>query len=494
MKKLAEHMDKKLLLLICVSFVISLVFLMFASPYSTPLNDYYGYDSAVFTVLGRGTAEGRIPYLDLYDNKGPMIFYIDALGWLMGGRLGIFFLQVIFMTFVLITIYKMARLFVGIGWAWLSWAIFAFLYCGTVGEGNMTEEWSLIFTLLPLYMALGYIRKKQLIGEHPLWYSLVYGLCIGVQLMFRVTNAFPLGGMIIAFAVLLIREKNYKALWKNALIVLLGVVIVIAPFVLYFRKVGAFDYFIYASLLHNFHYAAGGAADKTVLDWLYLLARVSMTFVTVVLSVLFVRKEKISKEEALLICCADIVGSVAMIFGYSYKHYFLLLAPAILASFVMLSEGIERSALLKKKLACLLLALFCVLPYAPQSAIHAGKSILFNFCGYLDSEVKAMEEINSHITDHRDSVWGYDASANVYMYLDVVPCFRHFTTQVWMMQDSPFTRTEIENLLENDPPVWVVAAWEDDDVRTMLTETYGYELEISLEYGGALGLYHFPTE
>lgn len=64
---------------------MGLVFLLFASPYTTPLNPYYGYDSAVFMVLGKGVAAGKLPYLDLYDNKGPMIFYINALGYLLGG-------------------------------------------------------------------------------------------------------------------------------------------------------------------------------------------------------------------------------------------------------------------------------------------------------------------------------------------------------------------------------------------------------------------------
>ena len=492
MKKLLDQIDKKIWLLLIASFVISVVFMLFASPYTTPLNEYYGFDSAVFMVLGRGLAEGKLPYLELYDNKGPMIFLVDALGWMMGGRLGLFFLQCIFMTFVLALAYRLVRLFADRSWAWLGLAVFAFLYCGTVGEGNMTEEWSLLFTLLPLYMALRYLRSGRRIAEHPLWYSLIYGLCMGVQFMFRVTNAFPLCGMILAFLILLIREKGFKALWLNALVVLGGIVIVVAPFVVYYKAVGAYDLFIYATLLHNFSYATGGAAAKTLADWLYMAARISMTPAVIVLSVILVRKKRLACSEAVLIGCVSVLGAFAMCFGYSYKHYFLLLAPAILASFGLCLEGICRSGLEKgrERLACLLLALFCVLPYAPQSAIHAGKSILFNFCGYLDSDVASMREIDSYITDHRDSVWGYDVKANMYMYLDVVPCFRYFTTQSWMAQDTPFMQTEIEEMLETDPPYWILTDG-SPELREWITGSYDYELAAAVDEGLCPRLYRY---
>lgn len=84
-KNLADRADRTPGLLLGITMAMGLVFLLFASPYTTPLNPYYGYDSAVFMVLGKGVAAGKLPYLDLYDNKGPMIFYINALGYLLGG-------------------------------------------------------------------------------------------------------------------------------------------------------------------------------------------------------------------------------------------------------------------------------------------------------------------------------------------------------------------------------------------------------------------------
>ena len=94
-----------------------------------------------------------------------------------------------------------------------------------------------------------------------------------------------------------------------------------------------------------------------------------------------------------------------------------------------------------------------------------------------------MAEINTYITDHRDSVLGYNTRCRVYLYLDVDPCFRHCMTQEWMMRDSPFIAEEVDAFLRDTPPVWVVTTGSDEAEETLLTERYGYEKVAGLEYG-----------
>ena len=492
LKKADENVPLRWILLA----LLSLCFLLMASPYTTPLNRYYGYDSSVFLSFGKAMTHGKRLYIDLYDNKGPMIFCLNALGYLLGGRTGVFALQVVFMTFTFALLYRLGRFYGSPAAAWATVAVCAFLYCGTVGEGDMTEEWSLSFSLLPLVLGLGFMRSGRPVKEHPWLCSLIYGLCLGVQLMLRVTNAAVVAGLLLAFAVLLIKEKSWGALVKNILMVLLGAAAMIAPFVVHYRATGAYDAFIYASLLHNFRYAAGGAAEKTVLDWLYWAARVVMAPVGLVVCASLERSGKIHPGAALTVGCTGVISALVTSRGYSYKHYFLILAPAACAAFAMILGALERSEHKGKKRAGLLAALLAVmlLPYAPQAAVHAGKGILFNFAGYLDDEAASMEEIDRQITDHRDSVLGYNTRCNIYLYLDVDPCFRHCMTQDWMMRDSPFIREELDTLFRTDPPVWVVANKNDRDVERMLTEDYGYIRTAEVSYGLKPALYRCAWE
>ncbi len=85
MKKLGKYLDERSLPRLGVLLCFSAVFMLFASPYTTPLNAYYGYDSAVFMSFGKGITHGLRLYLDLYDNKGPMIFLFQR-PWLSARR------------------------------------------------------------------------------------------------------------------------------------------------------------------------------------------------------------------------------------------------------------------------------------------------------------------------------------------------------------------------------------------------------------------------
>ena len=49
---------------------------------------YCGYDSAIFQTIGKYWAQGSVPYRDLFDHKGPLIFFIDMLGYWLHGRAG----------------------------------------------------------------------------------------------------------------------------------------------------------------------------------------------------------------------------------------------------------------------------------------------------------------------------------------------------------------------------------------------------------------------
>ena len=208
MKKLGKYLDERSLPRLGVLLCFSAVFMLFASPYTTPLNAYYGYDSAVFMSFGKGITHGLRLYLDLYDNKGPMIFYFNALGYLLGGRMGLWILQVVFMTFAFELSYRTARLFTGRGTAWLSVIVLLFLYCGTVGEGNMTEEWSLVFSLLPLWLSLRFIKTGAPAYRHPKWYSVIYGVCFGVNFMMRATNAAIVCGVLGYVSIILYDLNN----------------------------------------------------------------------------------------------------------------------------------------------------------------------------------------------------------------------------------------------------------------------------------------------
>ena len=81
---------------------VATVFVYVFSYSTSPLYPYYyGGDTAQFLTIGKAWYFGKIPYIDMFDHKGPFIFWIDMLGFLIGKgeKYGIAILQVIFMFF-----------------------------------------------------------------------------------------------------------------------------------------------------------------------------------------------------------------------------------------------------------------------------------------------------------------------------------------------------------------------------------------------------------
>lgn len=461
-----------------VSFVLSALVLLIFSVYNTPLNNYYGYDSAFFQLIGKGIANGKIPYIDLYDQKGPMVFYINALGYLLtGSRLGVFLLQILFMTASLCVVYRLARLWLNSSVSFGILFAYLFLYIGTVQEGNMTEEWSQIFLLLPLYLSLRFLKSSAAVSEHPKRYSFLYGVCFGALLMFRVTNAASVGGLILAFIILFCREKKARQLLVHALLVLLGAAVVIAPFCLYFVRVNAFDEFIHASITHNFSYATGGVSARGLRGWVSILGSVFFAVPFCAAYRPLTESGTLDTRTYILLAGYTLVGAVSMFFGYTYRHYFLNLVPAVTAVLLIgIAWGIrtapEHRGKARRAIAAALLV--CLLPFVPQAARQCGKVVLYTGLHQLDRDVQRGEALSAAITSDRDSVWGYNVEAQAYLYADLLPCFRFFALQEWMEASDARIAPEIGDRLANDPPVWVFLGREEEGMIEKLL-SLGYE-------------------
>ena len=75
--------------LLYAGFLIYSGWLMLQSP-NSPLSNVPEYvDSGVFQYIGRKILEGYMPYRDIFDHKGPLLYLINALGLQLMGRNGI---------------------------------------------------------------------------------------------------------------------------------------------------------------------------------------------------------------------------------------------------------------------------------------------------------------------------------------------------------------------------------------------------------------------
>lgn len=101
----SERNKEPVCLLVC--FIIAVFFCLIISEDTSPLYDRAGGDSAMYYVIGRGWVQGVLPYSGLFDQKGPIIYLVNACGYLLTHSIrGVFCIQCLFMTFTVYVSYR----------------------------------------------------------------------------------------------------------------------------------------------------------------------------------------------------------------------------------------------------------------------------------------------------------------------------------------------------------------------------------------------------
>ena len=76
----------------CIFCLLSL--LITANSYSNPLgNGYTSIDSSVTLYMAKLMKQGKIIYLDMFDHKGPLLFFINYLAYLINPKWGIWMIE-----------------------------------------------------------------------------------------------------------------------------------------------------------------------------------------------------------------------------------------------------------------------------------------------------------------------------------------------------------------------------------------------------------------
>lgn len=220
---------------------------------------YYGGDTAQFLTIGKAWWLGKIPYIEMFDHKGPFIFWIDMLGYAItnGQKYGVAFLQIFFLFFTILAFYQISQLLYknksyGLAVVFIALIAMKRNYC----DGNTVEEYCLPFISWSIYGILCYWKNENYLEHDPKW-TFLYGLTFGISFLTRITNFLPVCMGLGLIFVHLLYKKQYRNIGKNILTGVFGAAVLILPFLLYFLQKNALYECIYGTLLYNFEYAEG---------------------------------------------------------------------------------------------------------------------------------------------------------------------------------------------------------------------------------------------
>lgn len=448
---------------------LAVIFVTIYSYSTSPFFVFEGVDSCVFKSMGLAILKGKTPYVDFFDHKGPVLYFINALGqWLIPGRLGIWSLQILADTVVFAFLYRISRYFLDGTKSVLILLVTLFIYGGVYQEGNQCEEWIFLAVAPALYVSLSVIigQSSRLVQKY---YGLLLGFFFGWAFFIRPNDAVSLiGGCMTGLVIYQLYNKQYRKVFLDSNYFILGFVLLSSPIIIFFASRSALGDLYYGLIQHNVLYANGilhlllSCVDPIKMTFFLLpLAMCAMAYNTSYRKVLWV---------LLPLCLFTWITTGTNLF----PHYLIGCIPLIMLFGVFL--------FFQRNIATIFLAI-CVLYYssftskinylyyAPQvfknqivSLIRPSKAYGIAQCAKFYKETDKLLDIVPKY--EQDSIWNFNLIGdrdNAYFAI-----FWH--KQLLQCNKVPYYRMNVvdKNLMEQERldvhnPLWIVLSHAGDE-------------------------------
>ena len=196
------------------SFVLAFIVLLFTSKNSFlyVFNDWV--DANAFFTVGKSMFNGLVPYKDIFEQKGLLLYLIYGIGYLFSPRSfhGVFILEVVSFGFFLYYVHRVFSLFFNKKYSFILLPIVAVILTtsSTFVHGGSCEEFCLPFIAISLYYFIRHFKEELDTKE-----IIINGVMAGLVLMMKYTLlSFWIGfGFIIFISYLFKKEYKESALF-----------------------------------------------------------------------------------------------------------------------------------------------------------------------------------------------------------------------------------------------------------------------------------------
>lgn len=455
-----------------VLLVVSVLFMLFFSIWESPLfKDWYGCDASFFSMAGRGIVQkGWVPYVDFFDLKGPYFFFIEALSQLIHtDRLGVFILEIPFFYVSMVLIYEICRLFVSVKKTIAVMVITIFLFIATLWGGNTLEEFMLPFSLLVIYMTLKSGRSEDdsniWFNRLPFYVPLITGISFGIILFSKVTVGAPIAGVVITVCIVNLLNKDVKAVLKYLLFCIVGVVISVAPVIIYFACNGALERMLYCV----FEFAFMRSTDPTEVfqrDWELRSLGCYFTFFTAIL-----HPKRIKRPLFVLLISSSAVTYLLMHLGGVFIYYFTTALPVLVLGLVVFLDMYDPLILFKnvRQFICLFILAALLYNYAEisidsiQTLIHRNEDVWY------ENDCQSARDLAKLIpTWEKDQVFSFSIDMTWFEANQMLPCNPYQINLQYFISLDPEIESDLTDFLNYTPPKWlVIGDYFQDEIPTL---------------------------
>lgn len=433
-------------ILLAFSFVFVLLFSCTTSPFYDGYPFWFYGDAGVFQQMGLCILNGGTPYVDLFDHKGPILFFIQALGLWINREWGLLILQTINLFSTLVLWKKTIELIDNQIWLhWLILAVSSFFLWMFYQRGDLCEEWSLPFISLPINLYVKRYSQHQTYGYGD---TFIVGLCFSIIAFIRLNNVATFLGFLVYYLCVLIYKKQWKRFLLSGMLLLLSLIVVAIPCVLFFYfkagELGVIE-MLYGTFVFNFVYISNGSGMSLIENIRYFIPSVG----GLLLVLISMRKEDHSLTIPILL--SFLIGILTVGHAHFY-HYLMIFVPLFALSFSLLTKYNVRLGYL---------VVICMVLQSTFAGYSAIDCFAFRVLGKkADTAVNdSFHDFVSTLSDEeRGSIWNYNLGTQWperFAEEDLVQCNRFLTERHIVLLERFIEYSKTHNIKTHHPQ-WVM--------------------------------------
>ncbi|MCL2609033.1 MAG: hypothetical protein FWD94_03910, partial [Treponema sp.] len=406
-------------------------------------------DTSVYLTIARGITEGNVPYRDFFDNKGPLVYLISALGLRFGGFTGVWIIQLGFLCVSVFFAYKISLFFAARFSAFLavvfSFLIFRMFYIETAGPG----DYSMPFVLISLYILVKYYFSH---AEPSKFALVIFGFCFASAVLMGINMA----SLWFVFCPVIIIEKivkrNYFSLLRYATFFIAGFLIVFIPIMLYLHVNNAISDFIGQYIFSGSARAFSGFSIKDTSNSFFAIIQKNYSFIPLVAGAFWIltnfKSGRIFFYSGFFLAYILVVLFHAVI-GRPGDHYNMPLLPFIVPALAFFVQSISPFfSSLKYRKAALVVFLSIVFSNEIITALWRTAVITTDRSRIEMLEIGRLIDRN---TVEGETIISLGRDRFIYLYTDRRPASR-FIYQLSGAQFYPGTIPEFINDIKDTPP------------------------------------------
>ena len=420
-------LNKLGVVLFCV--LSATLFLLLFSQTLSPLYTIEACDSSVFKLMGQAMLHGKVPYTDLFDHKGPVLYAIEAFGqWVITGRNGLFLLAIIGLSISIFCWYKSACLFTTPIKGFIAILLSLITYYFYSENGNLTEDWNIPFISVAYYLILSLLYEKN---KNLLVNGVIVGICLAGSFFIRPNDAVAfIGAPILGVLIWFLKDKRRQEtiVWIGGIV--LGFTIIASIIITWFAYHNALGDLWYGLIGFNSKYATG---IKGLLKGCMKITKLSyVPFLVTIIAL----ATQIKERRIVYILTPAIISAYVLQGNDAYLHYWIAWVPVIFFSFWLIVMS-QTNIAFKVIAICVFLSLpifngrnWLKTPITMYKEVKRDIQYKDSTRIYTQCLFEGMDEIE------KDSIWSYNLTwhvkkdsnpynaFNVLLENEIIPCNR----------------------------------------------------------------------